>query len=56
MPYDINGIVCIYLAEEKLVKRLPKSRSISARRIVKERILEEFGENEVAIKEKSIEK
>ena len=56
MSYDGNDIVCIYLAEEKLVKRLPKSRSISARRIVKERILEEFGENEVAIKEKSIEK
>ena len=37
MPYDGNDIVCIYLAEEKLVKRLPKSRSISARRIVKEK-------------------
>jgi len=56
MPFDGTDTVCIYLAEEKQVKKLPKSRSTDARRIVKERVLKEFGENSVAIKEKSIEK
>ena len=56
MPYDGNDTVCIYVIEEKLVKKLPKSMCTDARRIVKERVLEEFGENQVAIKEKSIEK
>lgn len=55
-PYDGNDTVCIYVIEEKLVKKLPKSMCTDARRIVKERVLEEFGENQVAIKEKSIEK
>ena len=56
LPYDGNDTVCIYITEEKLVKKLPKSKCTNARRIVKERVLEEFGENSVAIKEKSIEK
>lgn len=56
LPYDGNDTVCIYITEGKMVKKLPKSRCTNARRIVKERVLEEFGENSVAIKEKSIEK
>ncbi len=56
MPYDGNDTICIYLTKEKLIKKLPKSRCTDARRVVKDRVLEEFGENEVAIKEKSIEK
>lgn len=56
MSYDGNDIVCIYLTDEKLIKKLPKSMSVNARIIVKERVLEEFGKNSVAIKEKSIEK
>lgn len=56
MSYDGNDIVCIYLTEEKLVKKLPRSRSVCARKLVKNGILDEFGKNSVAIKEKSIEK
>ncbi|HBA97724.1 MAG TPA: DNA polymerase III subunit alpha [Lachnospiraceae bacterium] len=56
MSYDGNDIICIYLTDEKLIKKLPKSKSVNARRIVKESVLEEFGKNSVAIKEKSIEK
>ncbi len=56
MPYDGNDTICIYLTKEKLIKKLPKSRCTDARRVVKDNVLEEFGENAVAIKEKSIEK
>lgn len=56
MSYNGYDIVCIYLTEEKLIKKLPKSRSVNARKIVKEGILNKFGKNSVAIKEKSIEK
>lgn len=56
MLYDGNDTICIYLTKEKQIKKLPKSRCTDARRVVKDRVLEEFGENAVAIKEKSIEK
>lgn len=56
LPYDGNDTVCIYLADEKMVKKLPKSRCTDARRIISGNVLGEFGENSVAIKEKSIEK
>lgn len=56
MSYDGNDTICIYITKEKLIKKLPKSRCTDARRVVKDRVLEEFGENAVAIKEKSIEK
>ena len=56
MPYDGNDTICICLTKEKLIKKLPKSRCTDARRVVKDNVLEGFGENAVAIKEKSIEK
>ena len=55
-PYDGKDIVCIYLSEEKQIKRLPPSRSIDARKVVHDDVLKDFGKESVAIKEKSIEK
>ncbi|MBQ2320205.1 MAG: DNA polymerase III subunit alpha [Lachnospiraceae bacterium] len=55
-PCDGSDRVCIYLNEEKQIKRLPVNRNVDARKIIKEGILQRFGENCVAIKENSIEK
>ncbi len=54
--YDGNDTVCIYLDSEKQIKRLPASRNVDARRVIKDDILHEYGENSVVIQEKSIEK
>lgn len=55
-PYDGKDSVCIYVKEEKQVKRLPRSRSVNARKIMEEQLLDYLGEGSVAIQEKSIEK
>lgn len=54
--YDGTDQVCIYVSAEKQVKRLPRSKSVDARKVVEENVLAEYGEDAVAIKEKSIEK
>lgn len=56
LPYDGRDMVCIYLKKEKQIKRLPRSRSVDARSIMKDKVLQIYGENSLAIKEKSIEK
>lgn len=56
MPYDGNDQVCVYAMKEKSLKKLPRSRNVDARRIMQENVLAEFGENSLAIREKSIEK
>ena len=56
LPFDGADTVCIYAEKEKQVKKLPRSYSIDARRILQENVLKEFGENALAIREKSIEK
>lgn len=56
MTYDGHDTVCIYLNEEKQIKKLPRSKNTDARKIMHNNVLKDFGENSVAIKEKSIEK
>ena len=56
LPFDGADTVCIYAEKEKQVKKLARSYSIDARRILQENVLKEFGENALAIREKSIEK
>lgn len=56
IPYDGRDQVCIYLTSEKQVKRLPRQYQINARKIVSDGILQDFDQDSVVIKEKSIEK
>ncbi|MCI8337498.1 MAG: DNA polymerase III subunit alpha [Lachnospiraceae bacterium] len=55
-PCDGKDHVCIYVSQEKQVKRLPHSKSVNARKIMEEHLLDYLGEDAVAIREKSIEK
>ena len=54
--FDGKDQVCIYLTEEKQVKRLPRSYETNARALLGQNVLQKYGEDCVAIKEKSIEK
>lgn len=54
--YDGNDTVCVYLAQEKAVKRLPKSQSISINNESYQKICEQFLPENVRVVEKSIEK
>mgnify|MGYP004466243163 CR=1 FL=1 len=54
LPYDGTDTVCIYLQEEKQIKRLPKSRSVNARRVIGDNILNEMTGVTCALKEKSL--
>lgn len=54
--FDGKDQVCIYLTEEKQVKRLPRSFETNAHALLGENLLQKYGEDCVAIKEKSIEK
>ena len=60
LPYDGNDGVWIYVKSEETGryqrKHLPPSRNVDARRIIRENILKDFGEGNVGITEKSIEK
>ncbi|MCR5755588.1 MAG: DNA polymerase III subunit alpha, partial [Acetatifactor sp.] len=53
---DGKDVICIYLEEEKAIKRLPKSRSCEANRELMAKLSEIFGEKNVRLKEMSIEK
>ena len=53
---DGNDGVCIYLECEKAIKRLPKSRNVKADGALLENLYKEFKEDNVKVKEKSIEK
>lgn len=53
---DGNDTVCIYLSQEKAVKRLPKSRNITINSEVLQKLYENFLPENVKIVEKSIEK
>ena len=55
-PFDGTDTVCIYLNQEKQVKRFPKSRSVDAGKVMAENALGKFGADSVKIVEKSIEK
>lgn len=55
-PYDGVDEICVYLEKEKLVKKLGPRYFVDGRKILKEDILNPYGENSAAIKEKSIEK
>lgn len=48
--------VCIYLEQEKAIKRLPKSRNCRADRELLTQLSGLFGEKNVRVKEMSIEK
>lgn len=52
LPYDGNDVVCIYLKQEKQVKRLPHSHSVNARRVIGDNLLERLEGVTGAIKEK----
>ena len=54
--YDGKDLVCIYVAKEKQVKRLPKSRGVDARKLVKDDNFKFMPKEALAIREKSIEK
>ena len=53
---DGNDDICIYLEQEKAIKHLPKSKNCRADREFIARLSELFGEENVRIKEMSIEK
>ncbi len=53
---DGKDLVCIYVAKEKQVKRLPKSRGVDARKLVKDDNFKFMPKEALAIREKSIEK
>lgn len=53
---DGNDGICIYLEQEKAIKHLPKSRNCKADREFLMKLSGLFGEENVRIKEKSIEK
>lgn len=55
-PFDGTDTVCIYLNQEKQVKRFPKNRSVDAGKVMAENALGKFGADSVKIVEKSIEK
>ena len=54
LPYDGKDQICIYLQEEKQIKRLPKSRSVNARQILGDTVLDKMEGVTVAIKEKAL--
>ena len=54
LPYDGRDLVCIYLNQEKQIKRLPHSRSVNARRIIGDNVFEELEGVTSAIKEKPL--
>lgn len=56
LPYDGKDLVCLYVAKEKQVKRLPKSRGVDARKLVKDDNFKFMPKEALAIREKSIEK
>lgn len=56
LSYDGNDEVCIYVKEEKQVKRLPVSRNVNGRKVYADGVLDYLGKDSVAIREKSIEK
>ena len=54
--FDGNDTVCIYLSQKKAVKKLPKSRNISINSDSLQKLYEKFGQENVKVTEKSIEK
>lgn len=54
--FDGNDTVCVYLSQEKAVKRLPKSRNIGINNESLKKLYENFGKENVKVVEKSIEK
>ena len=56
LPYDGKDMVCIYAAKEKQIKRLPRSRGVDARRLVRDENFKFMPKEALAIREKSIEK
>lgn len=54
--FDGNDTVCIYLSQEKAVKKLPKSRNIGINSDSLQKLYEKFGQENVKVTEKSIEK
>ncbi len=54
-PYEGNNTVCIYCKAEKLQKKLPANRNIAINSILLDELYKVFGNENVAIKEKSIE-
>ncbi|MBU5478883.1 DNA polymerase III subunit alpha [Eubacterium sp. MSJ-13] len=56
LPYDGKDMVCIYVAKEKQVKRLPRSRGVDARKLAGDDNYKFMPEGAIAIREKSIEK
>lgn len=49
-------MVCIYAAKEKQIKRLPRSRGVDARRLIRDENFKFMPKEALAIREKSIEK
>ena len=56
LPYDGKDMVCIYAAKEKQIKRLPRSRGVDARRLIRDENFKFMPKEALAIREKSIEK
>ena len=55
LPFDGKDTICIYATKEKQLKRLPRSKSVDARKIMAQNILSYLGDSSLAIVEKSIE-
>lgn len=56
LAYDGKDIVCIYAAREKQIKKLPRSRSVDARKLIRDESFKFMPKEALAIREKSIEK
>lgn len=54
--YDGNDQVCIFCESEKVIKRLPKSRTIKVEKTLLQKLSTLFSEENVKVVEKSIEK
>ncbi|MDF2951123.1 MAG: polymerase alpha subunit [Anaerocolumna sp.] len=54
--YDGNDTVCIYLECEKAIKRLPKNRNINIENELLNKLALKYGESNIQVLEKSIEK
>jgi DNA polymerase-3 subunit alpha len=54
--YDGNDTVCIYLECEKAIKRLPKNRNINAEIELLKKLKLKYGDSNIQLVEKSIEK
>ncbi len=52
--YDGQDTVCVYLQEEKQMKKMPKSKGVNARRVIEDGILDKIENITMAVKEREL--